>query len=530
MDGTTIDQLFGQYGDATAGCAIAVVRGADVYLQGYGQADLEARVPITPSTRFNLGSTSKQFTALALLLLEADGLLSLDDDVRDHLLELHDFGSPITLWNLLHHTSGLRDTYPDMLMLSGWRFTDHITQADALRLIFNQRELSFEPGSEHLYSNANYVLLAEIIARRSGATLAEFSRHRIFGPLGMGDTLIMDDASEIITSRAQSYFEAGEWRNLPLTDAVLGSTNVYSTADDMARWLINFRTGALGGPEVWERMLQPGILSDGTVLAYGGGLQVGSGSTYRGRPVIEHGGQHGGYCTSMYWFPEDDLGIALMLNHFVGDSRERLLAVADLFLESEETAPPPPQVEDRRIEIADTELEALAGTFFDSRRRAVREVPLVDGALRYMGLELVPTGPGAFTFAEAPGVEVTFDDRGVTVASEQALFYERVEPLPDGAIGLEEFTGRYESTELGVVWRIAVDGDRLRVKRHKYVDTLMRPMFADTFVDDWTPVIEFPWEYLVEFERTEGRVAGLRVSGQSARGLWFERIEMGGEA
>jgi len=146
MNHTAIDGLFEHYGEATAGCAVTVVRGGRVDTRAYGMADLERGVPNTPSTRFNLGSMSKQFTAFAILLLEADGLLSLDDDVRTHLPNLHDFGHPITLDHLVHHTSGLRGTYPELLMLGGWRLTDHITQADCLQLVFDQRELSFVPG------------------------------------------------------------------------------------------------------------------------------------------------------------------------------------------------------------------------------------------------------------------------------------------------------------------------------------------------------------------------------------------------
>lgn len=529
MNYPAVDRLFEHYGDATAGCALLIVRSGEQIASGaYGMADLERGVPLTTSSRFNLGSLSKQFTALAVLLLEEDGALSLDDEVRTHLPELPDYGTAITLRHLLHHTSGLRGTYPELLMLGGWRLTDHITQDDCLRLIFDQRELSFEPGSEHLYVNANYVLLAETVARVSGMTLGEFSKERIFDPLGMEDTLVMDDVELVIPGRAVGYFEDdGEWHNLPLTDTALGSTNVYSTADDMIRWMVNLETAGVGGGAVMERMLEPGTLANGTVLGYAGGLQVGPGASYRGRPAVEHGGQHGGYCTSMYWFPEDDLGIVLLFNHFVFDSRERLLRVADLFLEDLETEAAPVSIEDRRITMDAADLEALAGVFYDPTRRAVREVPFVEGSLRYMGLSLVPVGPGEFTFAEAPTVGVRLDDRGVTLeTSDRPYVYERVEAVTPGAGDLMAYAGRYESRELGVVWTIEPHEGGLRVGRPKHVATFPRPLFADAFVDDWTPILGFPMEYLIEFERNDGgEVSGFRVSGTRARGIWFERID-----
>ncbi len=162
------------------GGALAVVRnGKTIYSAGYGMADLERGIPNTATTVFNTGSVAKQFTAFLILLLEADGLLSLDDEIHDHIPKLHDFGVPITLRRMLHHTSGLRDTYPDLLLLAGWRFTDTITQEDCLRVITAQRELSYDPGSEFLYVNATTCcsrrLPLESVARASPNSVASGS-------------------------------------------------------------------------------------------------------------------------------------------------------------------------------------------------------------------------------------------------------------------------------------------------------------------------------------------------------------------
>ncbi len=523
-----IDRIFARYGDATAGCAVGVIQSGETVAAGaYGKADLERGVPNTTSTLFNLGSMSKQFTAFAVLLLEADGLLSLHDEARTHLPEFHDFGIPITLRHLMHHTSGLRDTYPDLLLLGGWRFTDHISQDDCLKLIFDQRELSFEPGSEHLYANANYVLLAEIVARVSGMSLGEFCRRQIFEPLGMGRTLVMDDTSAIVPGRALGYYEdGGAWFNLPLTDTTLGSTNVYSTVEDLAHWLRNLSTGAVGGPVVMERMVEPGRLSDGTEIGYAGGLQVGTGSSYRGHRVVEHGGQHGGYCSWMYWFPEDDLALVVLFNHFLGDTREQLLRVADLLLDGRAAEPPPVPIRKRRVEIAPDELQALTGVFFDASRRVVREVALADGTLTYLDMPLIPVGPRSFVFDDEPSTSVVFDDQGLVLATSDGDYtYGRVEPTQPGSRDLEALAGRYESPEMQVAWTIESEDNRLRIRRHKYVDTFPVPLFHDTFSDDWTPILAFPMNFVIEFQRdASGAVAGLRVSGGGARGLWFGRV------
>ncbi|MCB2223207.1 MAG: serine hydrolase [Actinobacteria bacterium] len=529
-DRRRLEQWLDRFDAAAPGCAVVVVRdGEETLAAARGTADLERGVLLTPSSVLNLGSVSKQFTAFAVLLLEADGALSLDDDVRTHLPRLADCGHAITLRHLLHHTAGLRGTYPELLMLGGWRFTDHITQADCLRLLYDQRELSFAPGSEHLYINSNYVLLAEVVAEVSGTGLAAFSRERIFEPLGMADTRVLDDVLTVVPGRALGYYrdDDGRWRNLPLTDSTLGSTNVYTSAADFGAWLANLGTAGVGGPEVMARMTEPGRLDDGTVLGYAGGLMVGPGSAHRGRAVVEHGGQHGGYCTWMCRFPDDGLAVGVLCNHYVWNARELALELADLYLAGDGLHALPPTPAARRVEVAADDLEPLAGTFYDPTRRAVREVPFTGTGLTYQGQEMIPIGDGEFTFESEPGVTVRIGGDGLVLDTpDRAYTYRRVAPFAPAPEQLDGYAGRYESPELGVVWWIAVDGGSLVVRRHKYVDTVLRPLFPDAFVDDWTPILDFPVEYLVQFERDgAGGVSGLRVSGTRTRGIRFDRID-----
>jgi CubicO group peptidase (beta-lactamase class C family) len=523
-----IEALFTEYGEATAGGAVAVVRGREpVFTGAYGMADLERDVPNTTRTRFNLGSMSKQFTAFAVLLLETDGALGLDDEARAHLPRLHDFGVPITLRHLMHHTSGLRGTYPELLVLGGWRFTDHITHEDCLRLLYDQRELSFAPGSESLYVNSNYVLLAETVARVAGMPFAEFCRRRIFEPLGMEDTLVMDEASDLMPRRALGYYQDDDgWHNLPLTDSVVGPTNVYSTADDLTRWLVNLGTGEVGGREVMQKMVEPGCLADGTDIGYAGGLMVGPGAAHRGRPAVQHGGQHGGYTSAMYRFPEDDMAVVFLCNHFRWDSAAVVLAVADVILDDpgSETAASP--VEEQRADAEPEDLAPLAGTYFDPSRRIVRAVGFEDGHLTYMDLPLVPIGDRLFTFAEEPGTTVRFGEAGLVLSTGTSDYtYERVDPVEPTPAELAACAGRFESSELHVCWEVEAEDGGLRIRRHKHVDTLARPMFAGVFSDDWEPILGYPGSFLIEFEEGEdGGVPRFRVSGDRVRGVRFERV------
>jgi CubicO group peptidase (beta-lactamase class C family) len=310
-----VDPIFERYNKpGSPGCALAVMKnGQMVYSQGYGLADLERQAPILPSTVFNIGSMAKQFTAFAILLLEDEGKLSLDDDIRRHLPEMHDFGQTITLRHLVHHTSGLRGSFPELLGLAEYWEADLTTTGDVFRLLKAQRELNYQPGDEYLYVNSNYVLLALICERASGQSLAEFTQERIFDPLGMARSTINDSPYKLIPGRACHYYDDGEgnWLNAVLADSVLGPTNVYTTVEDLAAWDENFYSGKVGGPGLVERMHQPGRLNDGTELDYAFGLEVGPNHRHRGQQMVEHGGNQGGYCAWLVRFPELHLSVVV---------------------------------------------------------------------------------------------------------------------------------------------------------------------------------------------------------------------------
>lgn len=317
-----VDSIFEHYTTSRSpGCALAVMKdGAIAYQQGYGLANLEHSAPITPMTVFNIGSMAKQFTAFAIALLQAEGKLSLDDDIRTHLPDMHDFGPALTIRHLIHHTSGLRCTFPELLALTEWRDTDATTTQDVYRLLKKQRELNIHPGDEYAYANSNYLLLALICERVSGQPFATFCQERIFDRLGMTRSFVNDPLCKIIPGRAMGYYSEGpaNWFNAPLTDTVVGPTNMYTTVQDRAKWDENFYTGKVGGLTVVKRMEQPGWLNDGTELDYAFGLMVGPAHRHRGWQVVEHGGGQGGYGSWMIRFPELHLSVVVLFNHFLG--------------------------------------------------------------------------------------------------------------------------------------------------------------------------------------------------------------------
>lgn len=532
-----VDRIFERYTKpGSPGCALAVMKdGQIVYKQGYGLADLEHDLPIVPSTVFNIGSMAKQFTAFAIALLKAEGKLSFDDDLCKYLPEMHDFGQTITIRHLIHHTSGLRGTFPELLALAEWRQSDVTTMKDVYWLLKAQRELNFRPGEEYMYVNSNYILLALICERASGQSLAAFSQERIFEPLGMSRTVINDFILKIIPGRAGRYYEDGQdgWINAILADSVIGPTNVYCTVEDLAKWDENFYTGQVGGRAVLEEMQQPGRLNDGSELDYAFGLEVGPTHQHRGWQVVEHGGEHGGHSSWLVRFPELHLSVAVIFNHFLWEMRDYALKVADLFLEETAASAEPaiPQKSAAPIELNADQLENKAGKYFSALRAALRNVTYAGGRLQFQGLDLLPLSETLFFFEVEPQTQVEFipaTDGTIagmkTITSSGEYEYDRVAEISPTPADLAQYASLYYSPELDIHWRIIVEDDHLVAKRRKYVDSQLTPLFPDAFSDDWAPLMGYPTTYLVVFERdTNGTITGLRVSGTSMRHLKFVR-------
>ncbi len=326
-----VDEVFAAYDHSDApGCAVGVYRdGRILYARGYGLADLERRVSTSPATVFDIGSTSKQFTAATILLLEQEGKLSLDDDVRRFLPELPVYDRPITLRHLLHHTSGLRD-YIGLLRLAGMRYDDVTTPDDALQMLVRQRALNFAPGDEHLYSNSGSFLLSLDVERTAGRSLREEARDRIFAPLGMTHTAYLDSYDDVITDRALGYEprDSGYRTDMPRW-LQLGDGAVFTTVEDLLHWDENFRTTRVGGPAMRDALLTRGQLANGEVLNYALALMHGE---HRGLATVFHGGSWGGYRAEFLRFPEQRYGVAVLCNRSDADPSTLAMAVAEIHL------------------------------------------------------------------------------------------------------------------------------------------------------------------------------------------------------
>ncbi len=326
-----VDQLFAQWDRPDSpGCALAVMQAGDViYQRGYGMANLERRVPITANTKFYIGSTSKQFTAMSILLLEEQARLSLNDDIREYIPELPVYDHPITIRHLIHHTSGIPD-YFELWLLAGRDLADPMSEVEVLNLLAQQDTL-FSAGDHFQYSNSGYFLLALIVKRASGQSLREFAEENIFQPLGMRNTHFLDDHTMRVANGADGHVSKDGNIEIFTTDyELVGAGGLYTTVEDLFLWDQNFYRNRLGegGQGLIDRMLIPGTLNDGSELDYACGLGI---SEHRGLRMIGHGGGFKGFRAELIRFPEQRFSVVVLCNLDSIDAETLALEAADIF-------------------------------------------------------------------------------------------------------------------------------------------------------------------------------------------------------
>ena len=327
------------------GCALAVIKdGRIVYSRGYGMADLEHGIANRPETVFYIGSVSKQFVTMCILLLEEKGLIGLDDDVRKYFPELPDYGHTITVSNLIHHTSGIRD-YLTLWSLAGNNYLDNMENEVVYDLICRQKELNFEPGTKYLYSNSCYFMMALLVEKVTGSPISDFAQKEIFGPLAMTNTLFYDDNKKLIPNRAFGYDRnsEGSFDNMMMRFDLVGSGGIYSTVEDLLRWDQNFYENVLGkgGPGIIAKMETNGKYKDGSEVDYAFALVNGR---YRGLRTVSHGGALGGYRAHYVRFPDQSFSVVILGNLAQLQPSRRSYQVADIYLAESFTAPAEDQV------------------------------------------------------------------------------------------------------------------------------------------------------------------------------------------
>ena len=326
-----VDAIFARWNNTTPGCAVGVAAGGKpILMKAYGMADLEHDVPNRADTIFESGSLAKQFTAMAILLLAKDGKLSLDDPVRKHIPEVPDYGVPLTIRHMLTHTSGLRDWGSVAGIAGAPRSSLEYTHGHVLDIVSRQKSLNFTPGTQYSYSNTGYNLSAIIVSRLSGMSFAEFSKRRIFEPLGMTDTQWRDDHQRIVKRRAIAYRPSGNDYRIEMPfENVHGNGGLLTTVGDLLKWNENYVNSKVGDAGLIEQQQTKGRFNDGREHDYALGLRV---STLRGVKNVNHSGSTAGYVAHLNRFPEAHLSVAVLCNVSSGSATNAANDVSVLYL------------------------------------------------------------------------------------------------------------------------------------------------------------------------------------------------------
>ncbi len=537
---TRADSVFRAFDRSDApGCALGVYRdGRIVYARGYGMANLELGVAITPRTVFDVGSVSKQFAALTMLLLEGDGRLHLDDPVRRLIPEMPPYADSVTWLNLLSHSGGLRD-YLTLFALAGTSFEGYADTVDYLRLITRSATTNFPIGTRYLYSNTGWVLMAAATRRLTGKTVAEFADERIFQPLGMADTRWHWDNAAIYPNRATGYAPRGPGQfrtQMSQFNQFAGPGGVHTTVVDLLRWFQNYDSAFVGTREMLQRMQTPGRLADGSPVPAGGTSHYGLGlalGTYRGLRLASHGGSWAGYRAHVLRFPEQRLHVACLCNVTNAGPDTLALKVAGVYLGSlmgpdSATAWSDALTAAPATTLGADALNRLAGywrndSLGEVRRTRVSADALLFGHSQTASMTMLDPRRARVRPPAQGLIEVTFEGdsggwptRAVMRTRGGSLTWRRVTPVPLTVAQVAQYAGEWHSGEIDVVWTISLDSAGLEIRRPRQRSRLDN-VGRDAFVDRASGT-------LLEFERdSRGGITALLLQSGRVRNLRFVR-------
>jgi len=522
---TSIDSLFRDYTiPGSPGVAVLIVKdGKIAFEKGYGLANLEYGIPITPTSVFDIASVSKQFTGYAISTLIQQGKISPADDIHKYLPNLPDFGKKITIHNLIHHTSGLRD-WPEGLHAAGWRWDESFNYDDIMRMVSKQHDLDFEPGSKYQYSNTGYNLLAAIVAKVSGKSFPQWAADNIFKPLDMLTTMVNDDYTKVIPQLATSYYQDGnEYHKATDQLTAFGSSSIYTTVEDLSKWVIRFQRGLADKDPVYLRMIQTDTLNDGKPNNYAYGLLV---DNHIGAREISHDGGWAAYATNISNFPDQKVGIILLSNSGNFNANGESDAVARLLLNLKASAGR--KVEDLSklptVKVDSNILKKYAGTYQLGPGWLVT-FTIENGQMmtQATGEDKFPTDLKSDTALWVPAYHSSVKFVQITDKANAIVYHgkvsKRVTPIKVDPSQLGQFVGSYYSNELEATYRVTLENGRLMGHHMRLGDFNLSPdmIAVDTFGSAAGGSMAF-------YRDEQNKVIGFKLSGGRIRNIIFERM------
>jgi len=527
----SVDTLFEKWDKPDSpGAAVAVLQDGEVlYKQGYGSAQIEYEISITPETIFHVASVSKQFTAFAIAMLADEGKLSIDDDIHKYLPEVPDFGKAITIRHLIHHTSGLRDQW-EALAMAGWRLDDVITREQILNMVKNQKELNFAPGDLHVYCNTGYTLLAEIVARISRQSFPEWTQKNIFEPLRMNSTHFHDNHQMVVRNRAYSYApkEGGGFEKRVLSYANVGATSLFTTVEDLLKWAHNFYDNRIGGSAVLEQMGEQCVLNDGEKIPYSFALSNGE---YKGLSTVSHSGGDAGFRSHLVLFPEHKFAVAVLSNLGTINTSSLARQVSEIYLgdlmqeEKKATERKVARIDPTVYEIYEGKYRLQDGKVLTLIKEGNRLMMIPPGQKDVV--ELFPEAMARF-FQKDANIQVRFQINNDGLVERLLLSIEgknipgkmiKTEELD--ATQIRELVGEYYSEELDTSYRISEKGGKMVACHFRHGEIPLVWKSGDLFLGK-------QWFFKrIRFTRNnEAQIDGFLLTGGRVRNLRFVKRQV----
>lgn len=521
---TSINRLFAEYNQGTPGVAALVVQnGKVIFKKGYGSANLEHDIPVAPNTVFDIASVSKQFTGFAISTLIQEGKISPDDDIRKYLPEIPQFGKTITIRHLIHHTSGLRD-WPATLHAAGWRWDEAFRFEDILRMIKQQRELDFEPGTQYSYSNTGYNVLAALVAKVSGKTFAGWIKEYVFTPLQMNASLVQDDYSKVIPRLATSYYQDGKEYHKSI-DALtaLGSSSIFTTVEDLAKWVNYFQQQLDQKNPVFLRMIETDSLDNKQPVSYAYGLEVNKSG---GVTNISHDGGWAGFRTIISSYPDQKIAIILLGNTGSFNVNASANAIAKLLLKDKLAPSQAPAREDL------SKLPTIKGNP-ELLNKYTGSYQLGEGWYVTFTLEdnrMMVQANGEYKFptdiksdsvlwVPAYGSSVTFRDikDKAGALKYRNIIAKRVIPITIDSSQLTQYAGTYYSEELETAYKLSIKNGKLTAHHMRLGDFDFEPdmSVADKF-SSYNGTINF-------LKTNPNNITGFRLSNGRIKNILFKK-------
>ncbi|WP_298896430.1 serine hydrolase domain-containing protein [uncultured Psychroserpens sp.] len=529
-----IDSIFKVFSDKTPGISISLVdNNESVLRQSYGNAQLEYEIPVNSKTVFHIASDSKRFTALAILLLESEGKLSLSDSIQTYLSDFPSFKHKITIENLLQHTSGLRDQW-QLLGMAGWRMEDIVTQEQIIKVLYKQQELNFVPKSEFVYSNSGYTLLAEIVKVVTGKSFENYTNEHIFEPLGMTNTHFHTNHKRIVKNRAYSYSKANDstFQKEILNFANAGATGLFTTVEDLEKWLFNVMSDnpKVGSKSIFKKMQKQLVLDNGEKMIYGMGEMV---FNIGGKKLIGHGGNDAGFNSFIGYYPEYNVGVIALCNWREVASGNLIIELVEDYLKdsalpknknstklikennkkNRKFIKPNKKHLDKQVGIYETIwgnvfVNNIGGELYFKNVGDNESFMLFKAESKHNYYNKENEFELVFSM-ESKGV---FNKLKITGPNNTNFSAQRIYLADYSMENLKEFEGIYRSSELNTEYIIELQGDSLMAKHFRHSNIPLIVKSKDRFSGSL-------WYFdLIEFTRdSQNRINGLLISGGRGR-------------